>query len=192
MEINMDWLFSIIRIAGVAFPFASSLVQLQAELDNKNLSKRIKRLEDPISHLHDDISKVAELICSNLKIQNQNTLSFDTEFYDNYARPLSMLESQHCIHGNHSIVHRYYAGISLCEPSFVMYLCALNEDEEKMKRLISVTETCKPGQWLNGISIASDLGLPEPVVEAVFQIYQSKGLGILSQEIGTINYLCQA
>jgi hypothetical protein len=188
----MDWLFSIIRIAGVAFPFASSLVQLQAELDNKDLSKRIKRLEDPISHLHDDISKVAEIIYSTLKTQNQNTLSFDTEFYKNYARPLAMLESQHCIQGNHCIGHRYYAGISLCDPSFVMYLCVLNEDEEKMKRLISITDTCKQWQWLNGISIAAELHLPQPVVEAVFQIYQSKGLGLLSQEIGTINYLGQA
>lgn len=188
----MDWLFSIIRIAGVAFPFASSLVQFQAELDNKTLSKRIKRLEDPISHLHDDIPKVSEIIYSTLKTQDQNILSFNDEFYENYARPLAMLESQHYIKGNHCLGHRYCAGISLCDPSFVMYLCALKEDEEQMKRLISITDTCKPGQRLDGISIAAEIRLPQIVVEAVFQIYQSKGLGLLSQEFGTINYIGQA
>jgi hypothetical protein len=188
----MDWLFSIIRIAGVSFPVASSLVQLQAEIDSKSLSIRVRRLEDPISCIHEDVPKVGKIIFEALSVQNRLDLHLEPESYTKYSRPLAMLESCGYLIGNHTIGHRYYAGISIRDPSFVMYLCALFEDPERMKQLISIVDSCKPGQWLNGISLASEYFLPEPTVESVFKIYESKGLGHLSREVGTINYLGHA
>lgn len=188
----MDWLFSIIKIAGASFPVASSLVQLQAEVDSKNLSNRVRRLEDPISGIHEDVPKVGKMIFEALSIQNQLDIELAPECYADFSRPLAMLESQGYLKGNHTMGHPYYAGISIRDPSFVMYLCALFEDPEHMKQLISIVDSCKPGQWLNGISIASELFLPQPVVKSVFNIYESKGLGLLSLEVGTINYLGKA
>jgi len=188
----MDWLFSIIRIAGAGFPVASSLVQLQAEIDSKNLSSRVRRLEDPISGIHEDVPKVGKVIFEALSIQNELDIQLAPECYTDFARPLAMLESQGYIKGNHSTSHRYYAGITLSDPSFVMYLCALFEDQARMQQLISIVESCKPGQWLNGVSLASELFLPQPIIKSVFRIYESKGLGLLSKESGTINYLGKA
>lgn len=188
----MDWLFSIIRIAGASFPVAASLCQLQAEVDSKSLSSRVRHLEDPISCIHEDVPKVGELIFEAISIQNQLDIQLATECYADFSRPLAMLEARGYLKGNHSIGHPYYAGISICDPSFVMYLCALFEDQERMKQLISIVDSCIPGQWLNGISIASEFFLPQPVVKSVFNIFESKGLGLLSQEVGTINYLGKA
>jgi elongation factor P hydroxylase len=63
----MDWLFSIVRIAGASFPVASSLVQLQSEIDSKTLSKRVEKLDDSVSHLHKDIPELSKLIYQELK-----------------------------------------------------------------------------------------------------------------------------
>ena len=188
----MDWLFSLVRIAGVAFPGASSLVQLQAEIDSTALSERIKNLEDPISHLHEEIPNVARLIYKELKVQNSGTLSFDPEFYLQYRRPLAMLESQRYLSGEHAIGNMYAAGITLSDPSFILYLCALGESDKQMNSLASIVDSCEPGKWLSGDQLSIDLDLPKPVVRAVFIIYQSKGLGQLSQEIGALNYVGRA
>ena len=51
----MNWFFKFVRIAGASFPVASSLVQLQSELDSDELNRRIQKLEDPISNLHEDV-----------------------------------------------------------------------------------------------------------------------------------------
>jgi len=188
----MDWLFSIIRIAGVAFPVASSLVQLQTELDSKALSNRIEKLEDPISHLHQDIPKVSRLIYAALKVQNSATLSFEPEFYSLYKRPLAMLDSQRFIQGQHAIGNQYAGGIELCDPTFIMYICALAEAKEKMSSLVSIVDSCQPGKRLNGDQLSLDLDLPKPVIKAVLTIFESKGLGVLSREVGVINYVGRA
>jgi hypothetical protein len=192
LEDSADWLFALIRIAGTQFPVASALVQLQAELDSKALAQRIEKLEDPISHLHEDVPAVSRLLYGALKAQNSAMLSFEREFYSRYQRPLAMLESQRYIRGEHGIGHPYIGGIVLCDPTFIMYLCALAEAKEKMSSLVSTVDSCKPGQRLDGKKIALDLDLPEPVVKAVLSIYESKGLGLLSKEIGAIHYIGRA
>lgn len=188
----MNWFFSIIRIAGVAFPVASSLVQLQTEIDSAALSNRIKRLEDPISTLHDDVQPVGRLLYSAITKQNSSSLEFEGEFYTRFTRVLAILESQHYIKGYHVVGKRYAHGLEIYDPTFIMYLCELEEDSNKMTLLFTTVDECKIGTSLNGNQVAVDLGLPEPVVKAVFTIYASKGLGLLSKEIGSNLYTGRA
>jgi len=188
----MDWLFSIIRVAGVAFPVASSLVQLQAEIDSKTLKARVAKLEDPVSYLHDDVPELSRKIYTKLKQCDSTKLDFDEEFYEKYSRGLAVLESQGYIKGSHAIGKKYAAGIRIVDPSYIMYLCALEEDDLKMETLIKIVETCKVGDWLNGKHIQTTNNLPLPVVKAVFDIYESKGYGICSKTIGVCEYLGKA
>ena len=186
----MDWLTSIVRIAGASFPVASSLVQLQSEIDSKTLLKRVSKLEDPISHLHEDVSEVSRLIYQKLKHVNKIQLQFDEPFYRRFSRALAVLESQGFIEGRHGLGKQYMEGVSVVDPSYIMYLCAIAEDEKKMVSLLKQVDDCHVGQNLDGKEMNIDL--PLPVIMAVFKIYESKGFGRCSKEINSCRYVGMA
>ncbi len=188
----MDWFLSIVRIAGVAFPVASSLVQLQTEIDSKALKERVARLEDPVSYLHNDVPELSRELYRELKLKNTDKIYFDEQFYSKYSRALAALESQGYIKGSHAIGKRFAAGIRLVDPSYIMYLCALEEDDVKMDALLKVVDNCKVGEWLEGRRIQERVDLPLPVIRAVFDIYESKGYGLCSKEISACQYLGKA
>ena len=188
----MDWLLSIIRIAGASFPVASSFIQLQSEIDSKALSDRVARLEDPISYLHNDIPEVSRNIYRKMKIVDSVSLDFDAEFYRKYSRALAVLESQGCIKQDRAIGKKYALGVRLVDPSYIMYMCALEEDSNKMESIIKIVDKCSVGKWLNGKNIQTSIDVPLPVIKAVFEIYESKGYGLCSQEIGSCKYMGKA
>ena len=191
----MDWLFAIARIAGVSSPLTAWLVQLQAEVDRageKALSERVRKLEDPISGLHRDVPQVAKAIYSQMADEDEAHVWFDADFYEKYSKPLAVLEARGLIKGEHTIVHRYYDGLRVIDPSFIMYMCALCKSDEQMKALIDRVESCERGRWLHGENIKTDLELPMPVIRACFDIYESNGYGLCSQEIGPPKYVGKA
>ena len=188
MEKKLDWLISIVRIAGSSFPVASSLVQLQAELDSKKLLERITKLEDPISYIHELVPEVSKKIYSAIQSENSSMVEFNESFYSDYSRPLSALEAKGFIKGRHALGKRYAAGIRVIDPSYIMYMCALVEDSYSMESLIQEVDECPKGKWLNGKTIQEKLSLPLPVVQAVFDIYEEKGYGLCSKEIGASQY----
>jgi len=192
MERSIDWLMSIVRIAGASFAGASSLVQFQAEIDSKALLQRVSKLEDPISNLHELVPEVSKHIYDEIRSTDSNRVEFDESFYEKYSRPLVALESQGFIKGSHDLIKSFVAGLRVTDPSFIMYLCALAEDKYKMEALIKSVDDCPKGEWLNGKTIQESLGLPLPVVQAVFNIYEEKGYGLCSKEIGASQYMGKA
>lgn len=192
LDINIDWLFSLIRIAGVNFPVASSLVQWQAEISSKNLLGRVQKLEDPVSFLHEDIPELSQLIYQALRENESPVLSFDDEFHDRYSRAFAALESQGYIKSTRCVGNRHPVQIILCDASFIMYMCALIEDKTKMEKLFNLVNSCAVGLWLNGKKIKTEIDLPLPVIKAIFEIFESKNFGICSKEIGATMYLAQA
>ncbi len=184
----MKWLSTVIRVAGSQFPVASAFVQLQSELDSDALSERIKRLEDPVSFLHKDVPAVSKLLYDGLKFRNSANLDFDDEFYTRYSRSLAALDSKGMLSAKHRLGRHLPIGIEVVDPSYVMYLCALAEDGEKMARLVDRVEGCKVGEWLDGHQISEKLQLPLPVVKACFHIYEAKGYGLCTREIGRVGY----
>ena len=179
-------------MAGVAFPVASSLVQLQAEIDSKALKERVARLEDPVSYLHKDVPELTRELYRELKLKGSEKLDFDGHFYNKYSRALAALESQGYIKGSHALGKRFAAGLRLVDPTYIMYMCALEEDDLKMQKLLEVVDNCKVGEWLDGRRIKEDIDLPLPVIRAVFDIYEAKGFGICSKEIRACQYLGKA
>jgi len=188
----MDWLMSMIRIAGASFPGASSLVQLQAEIDSEALLQRVSKLEDPISFLHELVPEVSKCIYDMIKSTNSNKVEFDDSFYEKYSRPLAVLESQEFIRGSHALGKSFARGFRITDPSFILYLCALAEDNQKMESLIKTVDVCPKGKWLDGKIIQESLGLPLPVIQAVFEIYEAKGYGLCSGEVGSTKYMSKA
>jgi hypothetical protein len=192
MEKIVDWLCSIVRIAGAAFPVTSSLIQLQAELDSDALLKRVQKLEDPVSCLHKDVPEVSKAIYEALRKKDDKNLSFNEVFYEQFSKPLAALESEGYIKGCHTIGKRFENGIYVSDPTFIMYMCALDKDSNKMAHLLEIVESCSIGQWLNGKKIQEEMGLPLPVIEACFDIYESKGYGICSNVVGSVLYMGKA
>lgn len=188
----MDWFFKIVRIAGVNFPVAASLVQMQAEIDSVAMANRLNKFEDPISYLHEDIPELAKLIYQNLQVNDSINLDFSDDFYSKYSRPLAALESSGFISKNSVLGSRIPLGINLIDASFIMYMCNLAEDPQKMTEIIDIVDRCEVGLWLDGNQLKDSLGLPKYVIRAIFDIYQAKGYGILSREIGSCKYLCNA
>lgn len=192
MKSNMDWFMSIVRIAGASFPGASSLVQLQAEMDSKALLERVSNLEDPISFLHELVPELSKLLYDKIRTTNSNKLAFDENFYEKYSRPLAALESQGFIKGSHAVGKSFATGLRVNDPSFIMYMCALAEDKQKMESLMKIVDECPKDNWLNGKQLQESLRLPLPVIQAVFVIYEAKGYGLCSKEIGSSQYMCKA
>ncbi len=182
----MDWFLSIIRIAGASFPVSSSLVQLQAEIDAQALSNRLEQLEDPISNLHEDIPELSKILYLKLKSEDKTNLLFNDEFYLKYSRALSSLESSGLIKAHGVLGNRYIKGITIIDPSFIVYLASIAENQEKMEALYTLVDECNIGHWLDGHKL--DIDLPITVIRSVFDIFESKGYGVCSQTIGVCQY----
>ena len=185
----MKWLMPVARIVGASLPFVPSLMQLQAEIDSVAIQRRLLTLEDPISTLHPDIREVSEKLYRELAATGVAKLRFDGAFYTQYSRSLAILEAQGFIAGTHAIGAKYVDGLWVQDPKYVVYLCALYEDQRKMDGLVQLLESCKPGQWLRGEDIEADLQLPRPVIKALFQLYEARGIGNCSKEVGAVSYV---
>jgi hypothetical protein len=188
----IEWFFKIVRVAGVNFPGAASLVQLQAELDSNVMISRLEKLEDPISYLHEDVPELAKEIYKEMKASDSVNLDFSDEFYTQHSRTLAALESAGLISKNGVLGSRIPKGINLIDPSFIMYMCNLAEDPIKMQEIVEIVDHCEVGLWLNGDELKESLSLPKCVIRAVFEIYESKGYGIVSKTVGSCEYLSNA
>lgn len=188
----MDWFFKLIRIAGVNFPVAASLVQLQAEIDSEEIAKLIETLRDPISYLHEDIQAVSIRIYEQLQIDDSKVLCFTEEFYSRYSRAIAALDSQGYLTKENAAGCKFPLSLQLTDPSYIMYMCNLVEQPNKMDEITSIVDRCEVGSLLDGKKLAQEIGLPTTVVRSIFSIYESKGYGCLSKEIDACRYIGQA
>ncbi len=61
-----------------------------------------------------------------------------------------------------------------------------------MDTLYNTFNECSPRQWLVGDDIRKDIDLPTSVIKAVFEIFEPKGYGMVSQTLGSCEYVGQA
>jgi tRNA A37 N6-isopentenylltransferase MiaA len=188
----MNWLVSVLKVAGASFPVSASLVQLHSEIQGNAFEQRIRNLEDPISALHPRIQELARHVYSAIEAENSPRLQFSKEFYDEFSRPLAALESQGLIQGLHTFGDSFFAGLRITDPTFIMYMCSLFEDSSRMQGLVEDVDSCEKGTWLDGKDLQEKHALPIPVIAAVFRIYESKGYGLTSGEIGVTKYCGKA
>lgn len=188
----MPWIASLARIVGSTLPFGSIAVQLSAELDSRQVQQRLRRLEDPISALHPDVRAVSELIYASMGQSVSTKVVLPNQEMQQFARPIALLEGSGLITGTHGIGQRFVGGFWVTNPQYVLYMAALYEEPDLMERFVALVDSSPPGSWLIGTQLAKEYALPVPVVRAVFQFYEQRGLGILSKEIGTANYLPQS
>ena len=192
MSNTMEWFSKLIRIAGVNFPGAAPLVQFQAELDSDKMAERLQKLEDPISYLQEDVQAASKAIYHESCVNDSANLNFDEEFYAKYSRPLAALTKQSFISKKSVIGSRMPRGITLIDPTYIMYMCALAKDQNKMQEIVKIVDSCGIGKWLDGEKLKHEIGLPKYVIRAVFEIYEAKGYGFLSKTIGSCQYLGNA
>lgn len=189
---RMHWFLSLVRIAGASFPVASSLVQLQAEMDSREFDRRLRKLEDPIMTLHPDMPEVSRTIYSRLQGAEANLVQLEPDQYTRFSRALALLEARGFIKGRHTLAQRFGGGLRVTDPSYIVFMAAHCADPGNMAKLVEMVDSCEDGHWLDGHALRAELGLPLPVIQAVFSIYESKGYGICSREIGASKYLARA
>lgn len=180
----MKWLSSIVRVAGVSSPFTAWLVQINAEMNAAQVNARLTKLEDPISTLHEDVAAVSKEIYAQLREAESNSVDLDPVDYERFGRALAVLESNGHISGKHVLGGKYNAGLRVPDPAYILYLCAMYEDADKMDRLVELVDGCRRGQGLHAQEVMAETGLPNAVVAAVFKTYEAKGYGMCSREIG--------
>jgi len=154
--------------------------------------ERVKRLEDPISALHPEVQEVSKAIYEAMKGEDDPHVWFVTDFYERFSKPLAVLEARNLIKGQHAVGQRYYDGIRILDPSFVMYMSALCADDAQMNQLMNRVESCERGKWLHGQELQSELELPMPVISACFEIFEANGYGLCSRELGPPKYVGKA
>jgi len=188
----MDWFTSFVKVAGASFPVTSSLVQFLSEIEACEIQGRIRRLEDPISGLHPDINRLSEILYNSIKVTDDLHFELEDDIYEKYSRVLACLQSEGLIKGHHSLGGRFTGGLSIADPSYIIYMCVLFEDAKKMEVLYQQVDGCSVGTSLNGKDIKKSIGLPLPVIRAAFQIFEAKGYGICSREMGSVFYIGNA
>lgn len=187
-----DWFIKVVKVAGALTPVSAACNQLLAELESEQFKQRFDKLEDPISYLHEDVAELTKGIYEALKQQNKRNLNFSDEFYTQYRRPIAALKSQNLIDTYDLVATSIPAALMLNDASYVMYMCNLCEDQKKMEELIEIVDRCEPGVWINGDELSVSMELPTPVISAVFDIYASKGYGLVSQTMNECKYLGKA
>lgn len=180
----MKWLGSIARVAGVSTPYTAWLVQLAAERSAAEFDVRLKSLEDPISTLHVDVPAASEAIYARLRIAESNSIDLDKADYERFSRALAALDANGHIRGKHGVGALYAAGLRVTDPAFILYMCSLFGDTDKLDRLVEIVDGCTRGQSLRAQEVMNETGLPNAVVAAVFKTYEAKGYGMCSQENG--------
>jgi hypothetical protein len=189
-----NWFFKIVKVAGASFPVTASFVQLQGQLDADSMNERLKKLEDPISFLHEDVQKLSKLFYEDIKRSNEPfaVLEYEDPIYEEFSRPIAALKSEGLIECQGILGRHLPTGIVLSDPSYVMYLCALFEESAKMDLLIEKLEDCKPRETLDGREIAQSLNLGLMIVKAVFEIYEAKEYGMMPKGLGMVSYMGKA
>ena len=165
---------------------------MSAELESREFQRRLEQLEDPISALHPDVRAVSQLLYERLAIAEGSKVELSPEEQDRYASPLAMLEANGLLDGTHVIGTHYAVDYWFRNPTFVLYMAALYEDANLMERLVQRVEQMERGTSLNGIQLAEELSLPVRTVKAVLELFAARGLGLMSREIGTVNYRARA
>jgi hypothetical protein len=188
----MDWFLSLVRIAGSSFPGAASLAQLQSELDTKEVRRRITALEDPIGQLHPQVPALGALLYQEIATTGRSKIRLAEEAYRQFSRPLAVLEAAKLVTGGHALGRRYADGLVVTDPVFVVYLARAFGDSGALERLITAVDQCRTDQWLKGEELVEEHGLPQPVVNAVFRVYEARGYGITSKTIGESLYRAMA
>ena len=179
----MSWFFSIVRIAGASFPAGASLVQLQAEVDMKSFDTRLKNLEDPISTLHKDVPAVSREIYSKIQGAKTNSISLDDSNYEKFGRALAELKSQGFIRLDTALGKKHPLNLRVADHTYMLYMCSLVEDKSKMEKLFEIVNSCK-SNTLRAQNVMQETSLSYPVVYAMFKVFEAKGYGICSDEIG--------
>lgn len=184
----MDQFLSLLRIAGASFPGSASLVQLQAELDTKELRRRIEGLEDPIGQVHPDVDDLGRTLYDEVASSGTTKVTLPGELYLRFSWALAALEAAGLVVGGHALGQRYQDGVRITDPTFLLYLARAFGDAPALEHLIAAVDQCVVGRWLDGSQLAQDMSLPLPVVNAVFRVYEAKGYGLVSKTIGESRY----
>lgn len=145
-----NWFNKLIRIAGASFPGSSSIVQFYSEIKSFQTERRISKLEDPISYLHQDVWSVAEVIYNQVLIQDSWNLKFDDNFYSKYKRCLAVLNKANLISMTKGLGHAVPERVNLSDSTFLLYLCDKYEQKHKMDELVDIVDSCESGIWLDG------------------------------------------
>ncbi len=188
----MNWFFKAVRIAGASFPGAGSLVQFQAELDAEALNERIRKLEDPISTLHDDVYDLSKEIYNELRKTDSNSLNFSEMFYTKYGRPLAALSSRNLIKQDNVIGSRIPLGVNLVDPTYILYMAAQFEDQNSMQEIFDIVDRCQIGESVTAEQLGTSLDLPKYVIRSVFEVFESKGFGYRSGGLTKFRYTGKA
>ena len=161
------------------------LVQYHSELESNRINKRLHKLEDPIGQLHEDIPTLLKIIYNHIQKDNIDLkIILNEELYEKYSRALAVLESKNLIKGMNTLGRKFAHDFRLIDPIFVLYMCSLFEDTKKIEKLTKKLENCTRGDSINGNSLQKELDVPLGIIYSFFEIYESKGFGSFSREIG--------
>ncbi|EHD2261706.1 hypothetical protein DD565_06610 [Vibrio cholerae] len=174
----MEWFFKLARIVGASSGFTAPFVQAQAEVSSAVTNQRLDTLEDPIGRLHSDIQDVCKGIYDSLR--DSVNLNFSSDFYEKYRRCLVILDSQGLISLEQAIGTQTILGVNLINPIFIQYVASKCADNKKLIELNDLIENCEIGQTMDANSLSEALDIPRVVICSLFEIYETKKLGICS------------
>lgn len=184
----MNWLSTLLKVAGSQIPYLSAVVQWQSEHEMQQLDKRVRKLEDPISTMHEDVLAVTAEIHKSISEDDDLNLTITDEFYLRYERCFSVLHKRGLIECSWALNRTAPVAIRVVSPQYLLYICAKYEPESKMNAIVEALENCRRGEALSGHELNGKTGLPVTFINAFFSIYEQMGYGFCSRSIGESSY----
>jgi hypothetical protein len=186
MTSKSDWFLKALKVSSAWNPIAAVFLQLQSELDDCEVNRRLDNLEDPINSDCKNATELCKVLYSYLR---NNSEALTEETYIHFSGDLAYFEAKGYLKRQMQIGSSYPYGIESLNHFFILYLARLFDGKYSMSELYTRVDDCDIGVWINGVQLAEVLNVPVDVVRSVFQLYVEKGFGIVSNETGTCNYI---
>ena len=133
----MSWYYRLVKIGGAFIPGTAPLLQTANELEQAEFDRRLRAFEDPISHLHPKIPEVSRILYDVLSSSEDlnPVIELEEEQYRELRPALNRLEAEELIHGRHTFSKRFWGGLRISDPGYMLYLYACFGDPVMMERI---------------------------------------------------------
>jgi hypothetical protein len=189
MWVTDRWFYKVIKMSGNGYPASMLITKILKGTDNITDIEKFQRLEEYFNKSHTDILKVSKFFYKQLLLHDANIIYFSDDFYINYSSSINTLESYGFISASHKEHFDLPLTIILIDPTYIIYLCALFDDDNNMFGLVDLVERCHVGLCLRGNQLKVIFNLPLNVVNSVFEVFAFKGYGIYNRVIDNTSYL---
>lgn len=179
---------SLMKVVLSPFPGGAVANQILAEIESAETDRRLKLLEDPLAGFGPDAKPLCGLLYGSVRKETQVTNKVPwSEAFEPYLKTLRRFDASGLVADEPVLFNSnpFLRGIRI-KPRFMVYLAMIGGDDELCRDMADFMDNLLTG--VTGTQARERIGLPLPVIDAVFSVYDSQNQGLKSRENGSCYY----